>query len=59
MIDCIYRQEESGSVMACTIFEITGGPKRFMRIWDRMITGPVEWGWVLHESAVKIWEAAQ
>lgn len=50
----VFRQEPSDGVDGCTILETLGGPKRYARIWDGLI-GPMEWGWRLHESAVKVW----
>jgi hypothetical protein len=54
LVVAIYRQEESDDVQACTILEHIAGPKPYCRVWDHAPTR-VEWGWVLHPSAVKVW----
>ena len=57
----IYIQPESDGVSQCVSFEVTGGPKNFMRLWPNVPardgTGAlVEWGWMVGTTAVKVWE---
>lgn len=49
----VWRQEPSAGVAGCTVLEVEGGPKAYARIFDG--TTHLEWGWVLHESAVEVW----
>jgi len=53
----LYRQEEDPEVgvTGCTILEYAGGPKTYARIWDSE-PGHVEWGWVLNDAAVVVWQ---
>jgi len=45
-----WRQENSPGVMACTSYEVIGGPKRYARRWDAL-PERLEWGWVVHPTA--------
>ena len=47
-----WRQENSDGVMACTSYEVVGGPKRYARKWDGLTR--IEWGWVVHPTARRI-----
>jgi hypothetical protein len=42
------------------IFEYVGGPKRYLNLWMRHPYGgeTTSWNWVLHDSAVLLWEQA-
>lgn len=53
-IAAIYVQPASDGVEACVSFEMVGGQKRYARFWPRH-PERIEWGWRLHESAVRIW----
>lgn len=54
MVLSIHRQDESKGVMGCTSFEVVGGSKRFMRVFDENPTD-IQWGWVLHPTARLLW----
>jgi hypothetical protein len=47
-----WRQEASPGVVACTSYEVVGGPKRYARKWDHL--DEIEWGWVLHPTARRV-----
>jgi hypothetical protein len=60
LITAIYIQPGSDDAEQCVVFDVVGGPKTFMRLWPdrpgRDGTGKlVEWGWVVGDTAVKIW----
>lgn len=46
-------------VQGSVSFEMMGGQKRYARVWwtDGTPRGEVEWSWVLHDSAVRLWPA--
>lgn len=51
----IWLTPRSEDVQPSLSIEVIGGPKRYLRIWlDKMSAQP-EWGWVLHDTAVKLW----
>jgi len=54
MIIAVYVTPEAEGVTQSVSLEIVGGPKRFARVFASD-PSRVEWGWVLHESAVKVW----
>lgn len=62
-VEEIWYQPPSEGVQECISVKVVGGPKQYMRIWPQTILvghdypGGVEWGWVLHETAQKIWES--
>jgi hypothetical protein len=45
-----WRQEDAPGIMACTSYEVIGGPKRYARRWDSL-PDRIEWGWVLNPAA--------
>ncbi len=50
--------EDGRAIHECVSIEMAGGPKRYMRIWPQMTMhgAPlVEWGWVVHETDIKVW----
>lgn len=51
----IWYQEPAEGVAECVSIRVHGGPKPFMRVWPQDPDLGVEWGWVLHESAVQIY----
>lgn len=55
----IFYQAPSDGVAECVIVELAGGPKRFVRLWCDQVVKSVdlEWGWEVHESAEKVYEA--
>ena len=50
----IWRQPERPGVKACVSLEVVGGQKTYLRVWSDPTTEP-EWGWVKHETAVRVW----
>lgn len=57
-VQAIFYQPPSEVAVECVIIELAGGPKRYARIWADQPKGlEIEYGWVLNESAVKIYEA--
>ena len=49
----VYLTPAADGVQASISLECLGGPKRYMRIWLEART--IEWGWVLHPTAVLLW----
>jgi len=61
-VEEIWYQPPSDGVQECISVRVVGGPKRYMRVWPAAILdrqdylAGVEWGWVLHDTAVKVWD---
>lgn len=58
-VQTIYYQAPSESTAECVIIELAGGQKAYARVWTGQLGDPcIEWGWQVHESAVKIYDSA-
>lgn len=51
-----YQEPDSDmGIEECVSIGVYGGHKRFMRVWPQRPDLGIEWGWVVHESAVQVY----
>ncbi len=53
IVQRIWHQPGTDDVTECVSLEITGGPKRYLRLFAGALAP--EWGWQLHPTAELVW----
>lgn len=54
-VTAIWFTPESDGQEPVISLEMLGGPKRYAQIWLDHLSGTVQWGWGIPESAICVW----